>query len=227
MSEDWCHDTSASNVYIVAWQKIVKPKALELGVIVCTRYCEMEWSGWPGIMCRTCFSPFKPCLKLREAQYLCCENAFMSKVLTVAGWKTDECISRKLPLPPFASATTFWIPFFLSATSEFCQTAQHQVGLWTWRHWTLQSDWHALYSPHRTRYCMAVLPDSFSIFPKGVWAQDYILWWFNVAPSVQKVDIRGLCLMKTLTALPCNVCPRTWDSRQCQYGSLFSIRGTN
>ena len=65
MSEDWCHDTSASNVYIVAWQKIVKPKALELGVIVCTRYCEMEWSGWPGVMCRTCFSPFKPCLKLR------------------------------------------------------------------------------------------------------------------------------------------------------------------
>ena len=25
-----------------------------------------------------------------------------------------------------------------------------------------------------TRHCMAVLPDPFSIFPKGVWARDYV-----------------------------------------------------
>jgi len=32
MSEDCCHDTSASNIYIAAWQEIVKPKAIELCV---------------------------------------------------------------------------------------------------------------------------------------------------------------------------------------------------
>ena len=32
MNEDCCHDTAASNVYITAWQEIVKPKAIELCV---------------------------------------------------------------------------------------------------------------------------------------------------------------------------------------------------
>ena len=51
MSEDCCHDTSAGNVYIAAWREIVKPKALELGVIVSTItcYCGTEWSDWPGV----------------------------------------------------------------------------------------------------------------------------------------------------------------------------------
>ena len=38
---------------------------------------------------------------------------------------------------------------------------------------TLQSDWRPLYSPRGTKLCMLVLPDPFSIFPKGVWARDY------------------------------------------------------
>ena len=43
MSEDWCHNISASNVYIAAWQEIVKLKvslSKQLLAIVGT-----EWSG--------------------------------------------------------------------------------------------------------------------------------------------------------------------------------------
>ena len=94
-------------------------------------------------------------------------------------WQIHLYQKRKLPLPPFASATTFYIPFFLSATSDTIRalsngTTQNKnlcIG-WvtkrlTWRSWTLQSDWRALYRPRGTNHCMAVLPDPFSIFPKG------------------------------------------------------------
>ena len=70
MSEDCCHNTSASNVYIAAWQEIVKPaKVTELYVCFIVRtklgYVGTERSDRPGFMHKTCFSPFKPYLQLR------------------------------------------------------------------------------------------------------------------------------------------------------------------
>ena len=49
-SEDWCHDTSTSNVYIAAWQEIMKLKvslSTQILGIVGT-----EWSGRLEFMCR-------------------------------------------------------------------------------------------------------------------------------------------------------------------------------
>ena len=59
----------------------------------------------------------------------------------------------------------------------------------TWRNWTLQSDWRALYRPRGTNRCMALLPDPFSIFPKGVWARDYLASsrWPSYTPSIEHV----------------------------------------
>ena len=59
-------------VYTTAWQEIVKPKALELRVLrvivrTITSYCiGTERSDRAQFMRRTCFSPFKPYLQLRE-----------------------------------------------------------------------------------------------------------------------------------------------------------------
>ena len=71
MSENCCHDTSVSNVYIAAWQEIVKPaKVIELSNVCftvrsITRYVGTERSDRPGFMHKTRFSPFKPYLQLR------------------------------------------------------------------------------------------------------------------------------------------------------------------
>ena len=193
-------------------------------------YCQYNYSLlWNGMvwlargMRTTYFSPFKPCLKLRETQYLCCENAFVAKVLTVAGRKTDECILRKLPLPPFASATTFWTPFFLSATSNLCQMAQHQLEhRLDYVAINVTSLKSAIQLACTLQCCQT--PQFFQKRSghKTIFCGD--LMWHQVD---KKWTYRGLWLMKTLTDLPCNVCPRTWDSKQCQYGSLFSICGTN
>ena len=95
MSEDCCHDTSASNVYTAAWQEIVKPKALELHVLLSEQLLAIvgtEWSDQPQFMRRTCFSPFKPhlhsaCMHAAQRnsseQYLCRRNVTVAKVLTV------------------------------------------------------------------------------------------------------------------------------------------------
>ena len=52
MSEDCCHDTPASNVYIAAWQEIVKPKAIEVCVIVFSVVAteQTEQSDRPGFV---------------------------------------------------------------------------------------------------------------------------------------------------------------------------------
>ena len=73
MSEDCCHDTSVSNVYIAAWQEIVKlAKEIELRMFHCpfninySLYRTQQRSDRPGFMRKTCFSPLKPYLQLRE-----------------------------------------------------------------------------------------------------------------------------------------------------------------
>ena len=72
VSENCCHDTSVSNVYIAAWQDIVKPaKVIELSYVCftvrsITRYVGTERSDRPGFMRKTRFSLFKPYLQLRE-----------------------------------------------------------------------------------------------------------------------------------------------------------------
>ena len=59
LSENCCHDTSPSNIYIVAWQEIVKPIELVIFRTI-TGYCRnrMVWSVRFYVW--TCFSPFKP-----------------------------------------------------------------------------------------------------------------------------------------------------------------------
>ena len=72
MSEDCCHDTSVSNVYVTAWQEIVKlAKVIELRMFYCPfnyslHVCRTQQrSDQPGFIRKTCFSPFKPYLQLR------------------------------------------------------------------------------------------------------------------------------------------------------------------
>ena len=90
MSEDCCHDTSVSNVYIAAWQEIMKPvKVIELSCVcftVCsiTCYVGTEQSDRAGIMRKTRFSPFKPYLQLRQtllSKIYAVEMQSMAKVL--------------------------------------------------------------------------------------------------------------------------------------------------
>ena len=68
MSEDCCHDASVSNMYVAAWQEIVKP-AKVLRMFYCLfnySLCRTQQrSDRPGFMRKTCFSPFKPYLQLR------------------------------------------------------------------------------------------------------------------------------------------------------------------
>ena len=165
-------------------------------------------SDWPGFMRKTCLSPFKPYLQLR--------GTLLSNIYAVEmhpwqkcycswteNWRIHLSQKRKLPLLPFASVTTFRPHSFSQqhqTWSELCQTAQHHLvhrsvtKRLTWRNWTLQSDWRALYRPRGTNHCMAVLPDPFSIFPKGVWARDYAVRWSKVLynPFFWKVNTRLL-----------------------------------
>ena len=65
MSEECCHGTSLSNVYIAGQQEIVKLKVLELHVLLSKQLpatAETEWSDWPECKCRMCFSVLKPYL---------------------------------------------------------------------------------------------------------------------------------------------------------------------
>ena len=154
-----------------------------------TCYVETERSDQPGFMCKTCFLPFKPYLQLREtlSNISILWKSNCGKNATVAGRKTDECISprsesfcyllllQQLLFRPHSYSQQH------QTRSELCQMAQHQLKhrlvtkRLTWRNWTLQSDWRALYRLHGTNRGMAVLPDPFSISPKGVWAQDYMI----------------------------------------------------
>ena len=132
MSEDCCHDTSVSNVYIAAWQEIVKPaKVIELSYVCftvhsITRYVGTEWSDRPGFMHKTHFSPFKPYLQLRQtlpSKIYAVEMHLWQKCYCSwpENWRIHLSQKRKLLLPPFASVTTFRPQFFLLATSELCQ----------------------------------------------------------------------------------------------------------
>ena len=67
------------------------------------------------------------------SSHICCGNASVAKVLTVAGRKTDKMHlsqKRKLPLPSFASSTTFlYHVLSLSNIRALCQMVQHQLVL--------------------------------------------------------------------------------------------------
>ena len=113
MSENCCHDTSVSNIYIAAWQEIVKPaKVIELSYVCftvrsITRCVGTERSDRPGFMRKTRFSLFKPYLQLRQT--------LLSNIYAVEMHPWQKCYcswsenwwihlsqKRKLPLPPFA-----------------------------------------------------------------------------------------------------------------------------
>ena len=127
MSKNCYHDTSVSNVRCCLAIEIVK-----LRIIVCT--ITQEQNGLIGHS--LCVEPVSrrsshSCSSENSSQqYLCCGNATVAKVLTVAGRKTDECISPRSE----ASATSFCFSknfldpiLSLSDKSERCQTAQHQL----------------------------------------------------------------------------------------------------
>ena len=90
--------------------------ALELCVLLCERLLTIvgtEQSDRPDFMHGMYFSPFSSLLQLRETLL---NTIYVVEILqplqnlTVAGSKTDTLYSsqtQKLPLPPFASATTF------------------------------------------------------------------------------------------------------------------------
>ena len=132
MSEDCCHDTSVSNVYIAAWQEIVKLAKVIAVSYVCfivrsiqiTRCIEHNNGQIGQGLCVKHVS--------RRSSHTCSsEKLLYSNIYAVemhpwqkcyCSW-SENCLihlsqTRKLPLPPFASATTFYIPFFLSATSD-------------------------------------------------------------------------------------------------------------
>ena len=87
MSENCCHDTSVSNVYIAAWQEIMKPaKVIELSYVCFTVRSIARYVGTDraGIMRKTRFSPFKPYLQLRQtllSKIYAVEMQSMAKVL--------------------------------------------------------------------------------------------------------------------------------------------------
>ena len=102
MSENCCHDTSVSNVYIAAWQEIVKPaKVIELSYVCftvrsITRYVGTERSDRPGFMHKHVS---------RHSSHICSSDKLLAismlwkcirgKSATVAGRKTDEYISPR------------------------------------------------------------------------------------------------------------------------------------
>ena len=103
VSENCCHDTSVSNVYIAAWQEIVKPaKVIELSYVCfavrsITRYVGTEQSDRPGFMHKTRFSPFKPytCSSDKLLAISMLWKCIRGKSATVAGRKTDKYISPR------------------------------------------------------------------------------------------------------------------------------------
>ena len=102
MSEDCCHDTSVNNVYIAAWQEIVKPaKVIELRMF----YCPFNYS-----LCRTQGGQIGQglCVKhvsRRSSPTCSSEKLFLAismlwkcirgKSASVADRKTDKCISPR------------------------------------------------------------------------------------------------------------------------------------
>ena len=143
-----------------------------------TRYVGTERSDRPVFMRKTCFSPFKPYLQLRQTLlsniYALEMHPWQKRYCSWSeNWRIHLFKKRKLPLPSFASVATFYLS--LSNTRhDHSFVKRHNTNLCidrtsrTWRNWTLQSDWRALYRPRGTNRCMALLPDPFSIFPKGV-----------------------------------------------------------
>ena len=110
ISGDCCHDISATNIHIAAWQQIMKPKAIELHVIVRTFTCyskKIERSDQPGFMHKTFFSPFKPYLQLREnllnngVKSRLCESLPACYCSWLEEWQMHLSQKSKLPLLPF------------------------------------------------------------------------------------------------------------------------------
>ena len=108
MSEDCCHYTSVSNVYVAAWQEIVKPaKVIELRMF----YCSFTGQIGQGL-----------CVKhvSRRSSHTCSSEELFLAISMLwkcirgkcysswsENWRIHLSQKRKLPLPPFASATTF------------------------------------------------------------------------------------------------------------------------
>ena len=114
------------------------------------------------------------------------------KSASVADWKTDKCISPRSEssATSFCFSNNFLGPILSLSNIRHDQSfvKQHNTNLciWlvtkrlAWRNWTLESD-RCTAQTTRTNYCMAVLPDPVAIFPKGVWARDYLWrWWCHM-----------------------------------------------
>ena len=132
MSEDCCHNTSVSNVYVAAWQEIVKPaKVIELRMF----YCSFTGQIGQGL-----------CVKhvSRRSSHTCSsEELFLAismlwkcirgKSATVAGRKTDKCIpprSKSFRYLLLVQQRCFRSHSFSQqhqTWSQLCQTAQHQL----------------------------------------------------------------------------------------------------
>ena len=105
MSEDCCHDTSASvsNVYIAAWQEIVKPaKVIELRMFTVrsiTRYVERNnGQTGQGLCVKHVSHRSNPTCSSSKELFLAISmirKCIRGKSATVAGRKTDEYISPR------------------------------------------------------------------------------------------------------------------------------------
>ena len=71
----------ATNTLLLGREIVRLKEVLELCVLLSEQLLAIvktERYDWPQLNRRTCFSPFKPYLLLRETQYLCCENVTMA-----------------------------------------------------------------------------------------------------------------------------------------------------
>ena len=111
MNKDCCHDTSASNVYTAAWQEIVKPKALELCVLLSKQLLaivETEQEDRPQFKQRTRFLAIQAAQRNSSQQYLCCGNITMA----YRSWSEDGLMylsqKWKLLLPLYQQQLFIW-----------------------------------------------------------------------------------------------------------------------